>query len=341
MIHWNRRQFIGAATAASLSGVVRAQIRPSAAGFAAAAAYSAERRGVSLLVMREHEVLFEDYPGAGAVSAAWELASGTKSFTGLMAAAAQADGLLDIDAPCADVLPEWANDARREITIRHLLTLTSGLSEIGETARPPAYAAAIEAGLDRPVGEHFQYGPTPFQAFGEILRRRLVAASGQADPVLWFQARVLDDIGVRYEDWKRGRDGNPFLPQGGHFTAQNWATFGQWVLDGAAGVDRKVVDALFEPTTANPGYGLSWWLLRPGLIGPSPRAGLDAESIGAAGIEEDIVMAAGAGDQRLYLFRERGLVVVRQANQIVRGMFQARRTNTVWNDSDFIRLLLS
>jgi CubicO group peptidase (beta-lactamase class C family) len=339
MTRWTRRRFIGAATAASLSGMARAQSRPVAADFAAAAAYSAARRGVSLLVMREGEILFEDYPGEGGVDAAWELASGTKSFTGLMAAAAQADGLIDIDAPCANVLPEWERDSRREIMIRHLLTLTSGLEEVGEMARPPAYAAAIEAEVENPAGERFQYGPTPFQAFGEILRRRLDAAGEESDLALWFKARVLDGIGVQYSDWKRGRDGHPFLPQGGHFTARNWAKYGQWVLDGAEGVDPKVVAALFEPTAANPGYGLSWWLLRPGLIGPSPRAGLDAESIGAAGIEEDIVMAAGAGDQRLYLFRERGLVVVRQANQIVRGMLQGRRTNTQWNDADFLRLL--
>jgi CubicO group peptidase (beta-lactamase class C family) len=150
---------------------------------------------------------------------------------------------------------------------------------------------------------------------------------------------VLDGIGVEFNDWKRGRDGNPFLPQGAHLTARNWAKFGQWVLDGADGVDPEVVRVLFESTAANPGYGLSWWLLRPGLIGPSPRAGVDAESIGVAAIEEDIVMAAGAGDQRLYLLRERGLVVVRQANQIVRGMIQSRREDQRWVDGQFLRLL--
>jgi hypothetical protein len=50
-------------------------------------------------------------------------------------------------------------------------------------------------------------------------------------------------------------------------------------------------------------------------------------------------MAAGAGDQRLYLFRERRLVVVRQANQIIRGMLQSRNSDRRWNDGQFIRLL--
>ena len=335
----SRRRFIGAVTAASLSGLARAQSRGAPSSYKAAAAYSAERRGVSLLVMQDGEILFEDYPGAGGVDQAWELASGTKSFTGILAAAAQADGLLDIDAPCAAALPEWANDSRRELTVRHLLSLTSGLVEVGAIARPPTYAAAVEANVDHAPGEHFQYGPTPFQIFGEILRRKLEHAGERADPAEWLQARVLDRIDARYTDWKRGRDSHPFMPQGGHFTARNWAKFGQWVLDGADGVDRKVVATLFEPTAANPGYGLSWWLIRPGLIGPSPRAGIDAESIGAAAVAEDIVMAAGAGDQRLYLFRERRLVVVRQANQIVRGMLQSRNADRRWNDGQFIRLL--
>jgi CubicO group peptidase (beta-lactamase class C family) len=333
----NRRIFM-ASTAASISGIVHAQSRPRPASYRAAAGYSADRRGVSLLVMQDGEILFEDYPRAGGVDKAWELASGTKSFTGLMAAAAQADGLLDIDEPCARLLPEWSADARRSLTVRHLLSLTSGLDEVGEIARPPRYADAIQAPAVHPPGEHFEYGPTPFQIFGEMIRRALATAGEPADPVAWLERRILSPIGVQYDDWKRGRDDQPFMPQGAHLTARNWARYGQWVLDGAAGVDRKVVDSLFAASAANPGYGLSWWLLRPGLIGPSPRAGLDTEAIGAVALSEDIVMAAGAGDQRLYLFRDRGLVVVRQANQIVRGMLTRRRA-AQWNDAEFIQLL--
>ena len=334
----NRRAFLGTAAAVSLGAVARSQTPSRQAGYRAAAEYSAERRGVSMLVMQNGEILFEDYPRAGALELAWELASGTKSFTGLMAAAAQTDGLLDVAEPCARLLPEWESDARRSITVRHLLSLTSGLDEVGATGRPPRYADAIEARSVYAAGERFDYGPTPFQVFGEMIARALSQAGERADPVEWLQDRILTPIGVRYDAWRRGRDGRPHLSQGAQLTARNWARFGQWVLDGAAGVDSKVCELLFESTSANPGYGLSWWLLRPGLIGPSPRAGVDAEAIVSAALSEDIVMAAGAGDQRLYLFRERGLVVVRQANRILRGMV-ARRPAVKWNDAEFIRLL--
>ncbi|MEY3841247.1 MAG: hypothetical protein RLZZ542_357, partial [Pseudomonadota bacterium] len=89
--------------------------------FAAAAAYSAERRGVSCLVMQGGRILFEDYPRSSA-GATHELASGTKSFCGVLAAAMVQDGLLSLDEACADTLTEWRDDpVRRAATIRSLL----------------------------------------------------------------------------------------------------------------------------------------------------------------------------------------------------------------------------
>jgi len=49
-------------------------------------------------------------------------------------------------------------------------------------------------------------------------------------------------------------------------------------------------------------------------------------------------MAAGAGDQRLYLITERDMVVVRQADGILNGM---RGGQSGWSDPDFLTLLLS
>ena len=331
--HFDRRALLLGAGAAALAGSLSA--RPAFAqnvDFPAAAGYSAERRGVSLLVMKRGEIIYEDYPNAGGVDRAWELASGTKSFTGIMAAALADDGRLELNEPVADTIQEWRNDAqKRRITIRHLLTLTSGLDVRGAVRRPQPYLEAIEAGVEHPAGEVFEYGPTPFQVFGEVVRRK---SPQDRDPQVYLQRRVLDHIGVAPESWVRGRDDMPFMPQGAHFTARAWARFGQWVMEGGHGlVDRRVLNACFQGTTANPGYGLSWWLLRPGLIPPNPRAGvgpLDSEVLG-----EDVRMAAGAGDQRLYLLPHRDVVIVRQANQIVRAMFA--RGERQWNDAEFLR----
>lgn len=310
--------------------------------FAAAARYSAERRGVSMLVMQEGEILFEDYPNGGAPVQAHELASGTKSFSGIMAAAAAADGLLTLDELCAETLGEWRGDGRKSaMTIRHLLTLTGGLT--GPIGRAPPYAEAIEAKAATDPGARFAYGPVPFQCFGEIMRRKLAMRPGSPDPLAYLTTRVLEPMGVEIGSWKRGRDSYPVLPHGAALDARNWARFGQSVYDASrgrsnvAGLDPAVLAACFDGTRANPGYGLTWWLLRPGLKGPGPRAGVD-ESIGIEAESEDVVMAAGAGNQRLYLARARNLIVVRQATGILKAM---RGDGAEWNDAAFLRSLLT
>jgi CubicO group peptidase (beta-lactamase class C family) len=328
----HRRALLVGFSAALVSPAHGAALR-----FEEAARYSAARRGVSFAVMREGRILFEDYPGEGGADRAWELASGTKSFTGIIAAAAAADGFLDIDELCAETLPEWRGDARRRIAIRHLLTLTSGIVDT-RIGIAPTYEAAIATQVSAAPGARFAYGPSPFQIFGEIMRRKLAARGRPTrNAAAYLHERVLDQLRAPATRWRNGRDGQPLMPQGAQFTARNWAAFGQYVLDGARGLDPATMRACFEATRANPGYGLSWWLLRPGLIPPAPGAGVDG-SIGPELAREDIVMAAGAGDQRLYLLRRRNLVVVRQANRILRARAPGQLP---WRDAEFLQTLLA
>src|SRR5207249_4935391 len=72
------------------------------------------------------------------------LASGTKSFSGAMLAAAVEDGLLKLDEKVADTITEWKNDQRKsQITIRHLLSLTSGIFGGSTREFSPSYARAV------------------------------------------------------------------------------------------------------------------------------------------------------------------------------------------------------
>lgn len=323
----DRRAFIAAAGAACLARTAHAQD-----AFAAAAAYSAARRGVSLLILREGRVVFVDYPNGGAPERGWELASGTKSFTGVLAAAAVRDGLLVWDEPAADTLVEWRGDERRLITIRDLLSLTSGIGG-GPIARPPTYANAVAQRAEAPPGERFAYGPTPFQIFGEIMRRKT-----GGDPLDYLRRRVLEPLDIAPTHWRRGADGMPQLPSGAGLKARDWARFGWFVMrDGEGRLDERALAQCFIGSRANPGYGLSWWLLRDGLVPPGRGAGVEIDPSLSA--RYDIVMAAGAGDQRLYLVRGEGLVIVRQATGILQALRRRRRDNA-WSDAEFLRLIL-
>lgn len=332
----DRRSVLGGAAAlavAPTAGWTRSD------DYAAAAAYSAQRRGVSFLVMQGGRVLFEDYPRSSAGDA-HELASGTKSFSGVLAAAMVQDGLLTLDEACADALTEWRDDPiKRRATIRTLLNLSSGVGG-GSIGRPSTYAASVAEPFAGAPGV-FRYGPNPFQVFGEIVRRKL-AAAGRSDDVLAFlDERLLRPAGVAHGPWRR-QAGQPNMPSGAQFDARNWARFGAFVqggcrVDGEAIVDTEALADCFRPTPANPGYGLSWWLLRPGLVPPSPRSPIDSSAAALAGLPT-VRMAAGAGDQRLYLIPDRDLVIVRQADGILARLAGG---GTDWSDAAFLRLVLN
>lgn len=311
--------------AAAACATIALQSAPARADFTAAAAYSAQTKGVSLLVLRHGKVVFEQYAQGVTPETFFELASGTKSFWGVAAAAAVQDKLLTLDEPVAGTIVEWRSDpAKARITVRQLLNLTSGLRTSRGIGRPPGYAAALDTPLADPPGQRFSYGAEPFQVFGEVLRRKLIART--ETPVDYLRRRILDPIGLKVGRWRTGADGNPVMPSGAQLTAREWAKFGEFVRNGGRVGDRMIVDkatfdAMFVGTAANPAYGLTWWLSRevdPALRASIPqlRRGTDVRP-GLPGVPPDLVLAAGAGKQRLYVSAKEGWVVVRQSSRLL------------------------
>ena len=248
---------------------------------AAAAAYSQTHGGLSMLVMVDGRVVFERYAPGTVVQEAHALASGTKSFCGVLLAAAVADGLISsLDEPVAQTISEWRSDPRKSrITLRQLLSLTGGI-EPGGIGRPPSYAQAIGVGTFAEPGAAFRYGPAPFQVFGEVLRRKL-AQSGESVRG-YLERRILRPLGMEVGRWTTDVDGNINLPSGAWLAAREWATFGEMLRnDGRVRsgeewtqvVPAELLAELRRGSAANPGYGVGFWLLS-GAGGMDPEDGL-------------------------------------------------------------------
>lgn len=264
----------------------------------AAAEYSKAHGGQQTLVLRDGKVVFEASYNGWKDGEAHVLASGTKSFSGAIAAAAIEDGLLKWDEKVCGTIAEWKDDARKsKITVRQLLSLTSGL-DAGTVGRVPSYAEAIRAEALHDPGTRFQYGPVPFQVFGELMRRKL---EPKKEGVLgYLRRRVLNPIGLRTGDWRFDEDDNPHLPSGASIAAREWAKFGELVRNRGKCGDTQVVAwepfaECLKPGKVNPAYGLTFWLGAEG---------------GEARVPDGFCMAAGAGKQRLYVLPSHGLVVV-------------------------------
>ena len=57
-----------------------------------------------------------------------------------------------------------------------------------------------------------------------------------------------------------------------------------------------------------------------------------------ADLPPDMVVAAGAGDQRLYVIPSRGLTIVRQARLDLSALLAGRKSE--WSDRHFLSLIL-
>lgn len=267
-----------------------------------AAAYSRRVGGQALLVIERGARVFEAYYNGYQADTPHRLASGTKSFSGVLAAKLITDGVLSgWDERVSATITEWKGDPRRErITVRQLLGLSSGI-DTGKPGRPPSYDEAIKAKAVAEPGKRFAYGPFPFQIFGELVRRKLVAQGLEdPDPLRYLQRTVLDKIGMKIGSWRR-TGSLPNLPSGAFLTAREWAKLGVFLLArGRHGEEQLIAwDALrpcFQRSPASNKYGLTFWL-----------------AAGQKGIPKDTVFAAGAGKQRLYLIPSRQLIVVQLA----------------------------
>ncbi len=305
-----------------------------------AADYSAVNKGVSMLVMVDGKIIFEDYPNGSDPSKAFELASGTKSFSGIAAIAAQEDRLLNLDEKVADTIEEWRSDpVRSKITIRQLLNLVSGVK--GTVGRCPPYQQGLNAPITAEPGKLFQYGAEPFQIFGELMRRKLKPTN--ENMVDYLKRRILDPIGVKVDTWRTGSDGMPLIPQGARLNARNWAKFGEFIRNQGTFQGKQILapqnmKVITEGTDANPMYGLTWWLAKP--IDKELRASIKTLTMasdieyGAQGVPPDLFMAAGAGKQRLYISPSLKLVVVRQATGIMEALMTADQTG--YSDNEFL-----
>ena len=262
----------------------------------AALAYAERHTLHALLIVVDGSTVFERYAGGYDAEKPHALYSGTKSFWGVTAAAAHDDGLLDLDEPVAQTIAEWKADPRHAaVTLRELLALTSGIGFGGLGSAVPTYDRALAVPIKDEPGERFTYGGIPLQVFGAVLARKLAARN--QSPHDYLRKRLLDPIGMHVASWRLLADGTQPLPTGAFVTAREWAKYGRFVVDGARWSGKPLVRETslapcFMGSSANPRYGLGWWL-RPIETPPG------------------IVHASGSGGQAMYLIPSERTVVVK------------------------------
>jgi CubicO group peptidase (beta-lactamase class C family) len=178
-----------------------------------------------------------------------------KAFTALAVGVLDAEGALSVDDPACRYLPEWAGDARRDITLRHLLTMTSGLAldERRFHEAPDPTAAALGWPLAHRPGQVWCYESATAQALVPII----VRIAGR-QPIDLLRERLLDPIGARGVEWSRSASGDCLGGLGLLASASDLARVGELLLRRGRLRGRTVLDERFvarmtavDPITAH------------------------------------------------------------------------------------------
>ncbi len=276
---------------------------PGAAGWSAAAIaeladFVGTRNSSTLIVLAGGRILTERYWGTAGPTTVQDIASCQKSVVSTLVGAAVDRKLLRIDDAVSTYLPAgWTNATPAQegaITIRQLLTMTSGLDQSTlEVVAPP--------------GTKWAYNTTAYQKLHAV-----VASAAAKDIEVVTRDWLWDPIGVSDLSVWVPRPGNGIYALdatgarlwGLNMTARDMARFGLLVQRKGSWDGRDVVPstwfdlALAPSQDLNPDYGFLWWL----LFGQR------------RGVPSDLVAALGLGDQKIYVCPSLDVVVTRQGS---------------------------
>lgn len=220
--------------------------------------------------------------------------SSTKSVTGLLVGMLIEDGKIkSLDEPVCAYISEWCAGRKAKVTLRHLLTMTSGLptrttTGVGYVGDKNSYV--ISQPIENEPGTVWEYSNEGVQLLSPILDK----AAGE--PIQdYARKRLFEPLGMRNTRLHTDEKGHAWTYGDMYTTARDFASIGVLMLNKGTWEKRRILSESWveQSTTAsqafNPRYGLLWWLFN------SPKG----------------YGAQGHLDTNLYVFPELDLIVVR------------------------------
>lgn len=240
-------------------------------------AFFSENRFVparSLLVIRNGVLVAEGYcRDLDDIRVKNAIQSATKSVVALAAGIAADRGLVRIDQPIGEYLPQarGLDEARRSITLGHLLTMRSGLYFPNDVFALEMAHEVDGDGLRHILGKPLRHQPGTHWFFQDadphLASGALAAATGE--PLIEFARReLLEPVGITDFVWESDDDGVTWGAYGLHLTPRDFARFGQLVLQKGRWNGVQVVSETFveeaihgkvDPREYGLGFGYQWY----------------------------------------------------------------------------------
>lgn len=263
--------------AGSMSAV--AQPQPSSAFAPAGAAGAALTRLHSLLISVHGQLVFERYYRGARADRPANIKSASKSVISALVGIALDRGLIKgVSQPLRDYFPGvWTrpdDEAKRAITIEHLLMMQSGLESTssrnyGAWVRSANWVThALSRPLIRPPGTEMDYSTGNSHLLSAILQK----ASG-ATTRDFAQQFLAGPLGFTLSDWPRDPQGVYFGGNDMLMTPRQMVAFGELYLRNGQAKTQRVVSADWVRASLIPRgqsrwndreYGYGWWICELG-----------------------------------------------------------------------------
>lgn len=251
--------------------------------------YMQTQRTAGLVILQAGKVRFERYGLDFDVDGRWTSFSVAKSFTSTLVGAALQDGYIrSLEDSVSDYIADLKGSAYDEVTIRQLLTMSSGVRWNEDYEDPEADVARFnnakpDPGVDatvsymrklpraHPPGEVWHYNTGETNLIGVLVTTVTGKSLAQ-----YLQERVWHPAGMESTaTWLQGKSGHEIAGCCLQASTRDFARFGLFVLaNGRAGGEQVVPEDWFSQAAVKQkdigapgrGYGFQWWTYDDGAV---------------------------------------------------------------------------
>jgi CubicO group peptidase (beta-lactamase class C family) len=250
-------------------------------------AYMAGQRSAALIVLQDGKVRLERYGLGFGRGGRWTSFSVAKSVTSTLVGAAIRDGFIHgMDDKVSQYIPQMKGSAYDDVSIRELLTMTSGVQWNEDYDDPKSDVARFnnhqpEPGVDAlvsymrrlpraaPPGTRWHYSTGETNLVGI-----LVSQATKQPLATYLSKKIWVPAGMEQQaTWILSRSGQEISGCCLQAATRDFARFGQFILEGARIDGRSVVpDGWLDDATTtrvgigerDRGYGYFWWTYADG-----------------------------------------------------------------------------
>jgi len=250
-------------------------------------AYMKDQRSAGLVIIQDGKIRLEKYGLDFSADGRWTSFSVAKSITSTLVGAAIKDGYIrNIDDKVSDYIPDLKGSVYDNVTIKQLLTMTSGVKWNEDYADPKSDVALFDAhkaerGVDvtvsymrklkreAPPGTKWVYKTGETNLIGV-----LVSSATKKKLSNYLSEKVWRPFGMEHDaSWLLGSTGHEISGCCLQASTRDFARFGLFVLGGGIAEGKSVLPDgwIAEATTkyadvdsSGNGYGYQWWTVNDG-----------------------------------------------------------------------------